>query len=126
MSTALTTPSATRRRTSRIALFSRVGCTRFVSRMIKSSRVGSIQTEVPVNPVWPNEVGESKLPAELPFEGVSQPNARLLPSGKVLPGSELLQSAAPHNPAMVVDSTVQQHLAKDGEITRVPEEPGVG
>src|SRR5262249_35275815 len=59
-----TTASATARRTSRMALFSRVGWTRLVSRTTKSFRSGSIHIDVPVNPVWPNDRGPKRLPAE--------------------------------------------------------------
>ena len=121
-----TTPSATSRRTSRMALFSRVGCTRLVSRMIKSSRVGSIQTEVPVNPVCPNEVGDNKLPAELPFEGVSQPRARLLPSGKfwrAMNFSRVLRRTIRRWSYTPPFNSIWQ---KSGEVARIPKEPGVG
>src|SRR5439155_20158794 len=60
----LTTASATRRRTCRMASLSRVGWTRLVSRMMKSWRSGSIHIEVPVKPVWPKARGESSSPAE--------------------------------------------------------------
>ena len=59
-----TTASATARRTSRMALFSRVGCTRLVSRMTNRLRSGSIHIDVPVNPVWPKERGPNSDPAE--------------------------------------------------------------
>ena len=42
-----------------------------------SDRLGSIQIEVPVNPVWPKLSLESLVPALLPADGVSQPSARL-------------------------------------------------
>lgn len=45
---ALTTASARRGRNARWARFSRVGCTRFESRMTNSSRSGSIHIDVPV------------------------------------------------------------------------------
>ena len=35
--------------------------------------------DVPVNPVWPNERGEKRLPADEFSLGVSQPRARLDP-----------------------------------------------
>jgi len=48
---ASTTRSATRRRTCRIFVLARVGFTRLDSRMMKRSRSGSIQIDVPVYPV---------------------------------------------------------------------------
>src|SRR6185503_6496869 len=72
-----TTASATARRTSRIALFSRVGCTRLVRSTTKSLRSGSIHREVPVKPVWPNDRADSLSPADESGWGVSQPRARL-------------------------------------------------
>src|SRR3989304_3120576 len=48
--------------------------------MAKSSRSGSIQSEVPVNPACPDEDGEKSAPAERGGDGVSQPRARLLPA----------------------------------------------
>src|SRR5207247_1555488 len=59
-----TTASARLERTCRIALFSRLGCTRFVSRITNSRRSGSIHIEVPVKPVWPKDRGERRRPPE--------------------------------------------------------------
>src|SRR5207245_3320486 len=77
------TRSETYARTRRIAVFARVGFTRFVSRTMKRSRSGSIHIDVPVKPVWPNERRESFAPAlEYPeSDGVSQPSARVEPAG---------------------------------------------
>jgi hypothetical protein len=58
------TESASAARTWNTAVLARVGCTRFVRRMTKRRASGSIQREVPVNPVWPKELGDSRLPAE--------------------------------------------------------------
>ena len=52
------TASCSAGRTWRIFSFSRVGFTRLVSRMTKSSRSGSIHSEVPVKPLWPKLCGE--------------------------------------------------------------------
>ena len=45
-------------------------------------RSGSIHTELPVNPRWPNEDAEKKRPEDAgspaaPIDGVSQPSAQL-------------------------------------------------
>ena len=69
-------------RASAICRFSRVGWTRLVSSTTKRSRAGSIQIEVPVKPVCPNEPGEKSTPAEEPSsDQVSQPRARDSPPG---------------------------------------------
>ena len=60
---ASTTKSANVARTCRMRVFARVGFTRFVSRIMKTSRSGSIQIDVPVNPVCPNERRDNLLPA---------------------------------------------------------------
>src|SRR5713101_8968523 len=52
------TASCSAGRTCWILAFSRVGCTRFVSSTTKSCRSGSIQIEVPVNPVCPKLCAE--------------------------------------------------------------------
>ena len=62
-------------------LFSRVGFTRFVSRIMKRSFSGSIQIDVPVKPVCPNVWAPSFVPALEFSDGVSQPNARDEPFG---------------------------------------------
>src|SRR6185312_9879803 len=72
-----TTASASCTRTGPRRGLSRVGSTRLVSRMTKRSRAGSIQIEVPVNPVWPNARCDSRWPAELFPLGTSHPRARL-------------------------------------------------
>src|SRR4029453_19478425 len=59
-----TTASATADRTWRIAVLSLVGWARLVSRITKSRRSGSIHIDVPVKPVCPNELGDSRLPAD--------------------------------------------------------------
>ena len=62
-------------RTWRICSLARVGFTRLVSKMTKRSRSGSIQSDVPVKPVWPKLSGEKYLPAEeIGGVGTSQPN----------------------------------------------------
>src|SRR5438045_382918 len=75
------TRSATRRRTCRILVLARVGFTRLVSRIMKRSRSGSNQMDVPVKPVCPNASGPIFVPALERSEGVSHPNARLDPGG---------------------------------------------
>src|SRR5574341_205426 len=79
---AATTISATRLRTAKIRTFTRVGWTRFVSRMMNKSLSGSIQIDVPVNPVCPNATAVSFVPALEPGDGVSQPRAREEPGGR--------------------------------------------
>src|SRR6185437_8131135 len=56
---------------------SRVGSTRFVSRMMNRSCCGSIQMDVPVKPVWPKARFDNRWPAEFVPLGTSQPSARL-------------------------------------------------
>src|SRR3954465_15557954 len=51
--------------------------TRFISSTTNTLRSGSIQMDVPVNPVWPNERGEKYMPALDPVAGVSQPSEGL-------------------------------------------------
>ena len=64
-------------RTWRILLFSRVGFTRLVSRMTKSSRSGSIQSDVPVNPCGRNCAARKYWPGDGGMRrGTSQPSAR--------------------------------------------------
>src|SRR5262245_59574788 len=77
------TRSATVARTCRIFVFARVGFTRLLRRITYRSLSGSIQIDVPVYPVWPNERRESFAPAlEYPeSDGVSQPSARVEPGG---------------------------------------------
>src|SRR5262249_60073762 len=76
------TAAATRLRRSRILLAPPpLGCTRLV-RMIMYVRVGgSIQTAVPVNPVWPTEfIGKNGAISPENDEDTSQPRLRT-PSG---------------------------------------------
>src|SRR5262249_53702520 len=57
--------------------FSRVGYTRLLSKTTKTRRSGSIQMEVPVKPVWPNECGLKKWPLLPPSVGAAQPSVRV-------------------------------------------------
>ena len=75
------TPSATTARIWPNFGVSRVGFTRLVSSTTTSSRVGSIQIEVPVNPVCPKLREDMNAPAEDAPDGVSQPMARDDPAG---------------------------------------------
>src|ERR1700735_2183939 len=64
-------------RTWRICSFVRVGFTRFVSRITKRSRSGSIQSDVPVKPVCPKLLAEKYWPAdEVGGVGTSHPRVR--------------------------------------------------
>src|ERR1043165_6081200 len=54
------TASANATRTRPILLLLREGFTRLLSRMMKTSLSGSIQMDVPVNPVWPKAFAESR------------------------------------------------------------------
>src|SRR5919108_271181 len=59
-----------------MAVFSRVGCTRFVRNTTYRSRSGSIHAVVPVNPVWPNAAADIFVPHDEVGSIVSQPSAR--------------------------------------------------
>ena len=66
-------------RTSAITLAGRLAlaaCTRFVSRITNISRSGSIQSEVPVNPVWPKAPSRRKFPEPCCPSPTSHPSAR--------------------------------------------------
>ena len=66
-------------RTFLIASFVRVGYTRFVSNATYTSFSGSIQSDVPVNPVWPKARADIRVPHDEVGSIVSQPSARELP-----------------------------------------------
>ena len=114
------------RRTARMALFSRVGCTRFVRRITNSFRSGSIHIDVPVKPVWPNERGgaEQRRPPRIAPSGVSQPSAR---AGAGHPGRRVNRSTVSRDddPPVLEDAAVQQHLREARQVGRGAEEPGV-
>src|SRR5216683_6004065 len=76
---ACTTASCSAGRTCWIFVFSRVGCTRFVSSTTKSCRSGSIQIEVPVNPVCPKLCAEKYCPLDPPSVGTAHPSVRVPP-----------------------------------------------
>src|SRR5207253_2627115 len=59
-----------------IALFSRVGFTRLVRNTTYTSACGSIHNDVPVKPVWPNEVLDIFAPHDEVGSIVSHPSAR--------------------------------------------------
>ena len=133
-----TTASATSARTWRMPSFSRVGCTRFVSRMTKSRRSGSIQSEVPVKPVWPKDRSERSEPADEypgspgrelrgpePLHGVSQPRARVepgTPARRVKRSERLTRDDAP----LLEYASAQQHLRESRQVARGAEEARVG
>ncbi len=56
------------------------GCTRLLRKMTKESLAGSIQIEVPVNPVWPNEPSGNRSPLfDEKLVAMSQPKPRAAP-----------------------------------------------
>src|ERR1019366_10342487 len=63
--------SCTRGRTWRMACDMRLGQVRLVSNVTESWRVGSIQTEVPVNPRCPKDAAEKCEPDDAGGDGVS-------------------------------------------------------
>src|SRR4029453_14486 len=71
--------SCSARRTSCMPSPSRVGCTRLVRITTYKSLVGSIHSDVPVNPVWPIALADILEPHDDVGSIVSQPSARELP-----------------------------------------------
>jgi len=57
------------------------GCTRFVSRMTKSRRAGSIHSDVPVKPVCRTPAGTRSFPPSIRRTACPRPRARLEPAG---------------------------------------------
>ena len=56
----------------------RVGFTRLLSRMMKTSSFGSIQIDVPVKPVWPNASSGMRWPAEFVTVGLLPPERAIV------------------------------------------------
>ena len=98
--------------------------TRLVSRTTKRPRSGSIQSEVPVKPVWPKERGpRSSGPAlERARGGVPAEGAAGAGGLRRRPAGEGLRAQDPH---AAVGAAVQQHLREDGQVARAGEEPRV-
>ena len=73
---ASTMASCTSGRTARIACDERSGQVRLVRSVTDSLRLGSIHSDVPVNPRCPNDEAVKREPDDDGCEGVSQPRAR--------------------------------------------------
>ena len=91
----------------RIASLFRVGWTRLVSSTTYTSAAGSIQSEVPVNPVWPTARADIRVPQDEVGSMVSQPSARELPGTRVrvmkrLNVADAATVGAPRKPAAIV------------------------
>ena len=81
LSSASTMASCSAGRIWRMPCAARLGQVRLVSSVTESWRVGSIHSEVPVNPRCPKDDGLKYFPDDDGCDGVSQPKAREVPCG---------------------------------------------
>ena len=103
------------------------GCTRFDRNTTNRPVAGSIQRDVPVKPVWPNDPIGSSSPRLAEYaESKSQPSARTLRSSPGVAGVVILATVSGDEDARTAETAApEQHPAEHREIGGRAEQAGV-
>ena len=102
------------------------GWRRFDRKMTNTRLAGSIQIEVPVNPVWPNDPSGKNSPRFAEYdESTSQPKPRTFGSPAGVAGDVMRLTVSGARIRAVDRAAAEQHAAVEREIRRRAEEPRV-